>query len=100
MSFIAMLETWLDNSVSDSEFLVEGYQFLRRDRRSRGDGILTYIKSEFACLLRRDLESSSDIFNEILVNRIHGYNGKKIFWSLCIDYRMQINHSMIISKLG
>ena len=41
---LAVTETWLDNSISDSEVMVPGYQLVRRDRNRHGGGIAMYIQ--------------------------------------------------------
>ena len=64
---LSIVETWLDDTVFDSELHVDGYQCCRRDRGSSGGGVAVYIKSEFVSVCRTDLLPSSPNFNEILV---------------------------------
>ena len=52
-------ETWLDDTVMDSELYVNGFNFFRRDRPTgRGGGILVYYKDAVKCSRRIDLEVS------------------------------------------
>ena len=57
--FIAISETWLDNSVPDGAFLTEGYCVaLRADRKDDRDGhggVLILSRSEVQCSPRKDL---------------------------------------------
>ena len=41
---ICVVETWLSNSVSDSEIGLSSYQCVRCDRDRHGGGVLMYIK--------------------------------------------------------
>ena len=42
---IALMETWLDNSISNHDLLPCGYRILRRDRENkRGGGVLLAVK--------------------------------------------------------
>ena len=45
---ICVVETWLSNSVSDSEIGLSNYQCVRCDRDRHGGGVLMYIKSSLA----------------------------------------------------
>jgi len=52
-------ETFLSSSFSDSEFQLKNYQLFRRDRQSNGGGIVVYVKSNYPCIQRHDLEIDS-----------------------------------------
>ena len=67
--FLCLVETWLNSNVLDKELQVDGYNFFRRDRGSRGGGVLLYFKSSFLCTHRMDLAGNSVNFNEILFVR-------------------------------
>ena len=41
-------ETWLDDTVSDSENQIENYNVRRRDRNRRGGGVCVYVRSDLA----------------------------------------------------
>ncbi len=42
---ISVNETWCDETISDSEIELPGYNLLRRDRRRDGGGVALYIKN-------------------------------------------------------
>ena len=43
---ICVTKTWLNSNISISEILNEGYEIFRKDRESRGGGVLVAIKEE------------------------------------------------------
>jgi hypothetical protein len=49
-------ETWLDSTIVDEELLINGYDIFRKDRGSRGGGLLLLIKSDLKGKRRSDLE--------------------------------------------
>ena len=55
----SFVETWLNDKILDSELEVDGYHMFRKDRGSRGEGILVYIRKSFRCSRRLDLESTN-----------------------------------------
>ena len=57
-SIICVSETWLSNHIFDNEILPNGYAIYRKDRSSRGGGILITIKDNLASSL---IPSPSDI---------------------------------------
>lgn len=44
---LAVSETWLDSDISSHAVSIDGYNFLRRDRGSRGGGVAFYISKKF-----------------------------------------------------
>ena len=58
---VAITETWLHNGVSDGEIFPDSYIVHRRDRESRGGGVLLAIKSSSLCFRRCDLETECEI---------------------------------------
>ena len=44
-TFICLTETWLSENVSDGEILPNGFVFYRKDRPTRGGGVLIAVKS-------------------------------------------------------
>ena len=57
-SLIAITETWLNNGVLDGEILPNNYTIYRRDRASRGGGVLLAVNNN---LSSRQFSSSDDI---------------------------------------
>ena len=53
---IAISETWLDDSVFDSELSILNYNIYRRDRNRHGGGVCLYIRSDIAFNTREDLQ--------------------------------------------
>lgn len=53
---ICITETWLDNSVINSEIEIPGYNVIRKDRNKNGGGVCMYIKTCLAFNQRTDLE--------------------------------------------
>ena len=56
--FIAITETWLHNNIDDNELLPNSYNIHRKDRESRGGGVILAVRSNISCFRRRDLEES------------------------------------------
>ena len=48
LACFCITETWLDDTVSDSEIQLENYNERRRDRNRRGDGVCVYVRSDLA----------------------------------------------------
>ena len=42
-----MVESWLDDTILDSEISIQGYSFCRLDRTRHGGGVLIYVKCLF-----------------------------------------------------
>ena len=45
---ISVTETWLDDSVTNSEVQIEGYTVIRKDRNRNGGGVCSYIRDDLA----------------------------------------------------
>ena len=60
---IAITETWLSNSTLNGEILSSNYTIYRRDRASRGGGVLLAVKDH----LSSKLQYSSDVIGSIVV---------------------------------
>ena len=54
---ICVTETWLDESVTNSEIEIKGYQVIRKDRNRSGGGVCMYINTNLAFNQRNDLET-------------------------------------------
>ncbi|PIK48179.1 hypothetical protein BSL78_14971 [Apostichopus japonicus] len=54
-TIIAISETWLDDSVTDTEILLPGYNIIRSDRDRSGGGVCTYIRNNRAYTPQDDL---------------------------------------------
>ena len=57
LDILGIAESWLDDTVSDSEMSLLGYDFFRRDRLHRGGGgIVMYARAECTVTRRQELE--------------------------------------------
>ena len=54
---LAITETWLDNSWTDNELVITGYNLFSRDRKTQGGGIIVYTHNSLCAERRSDLES-------------------------------------------
>jgi hypothetical protein len=70
---LAINETKLDSSISDSEIYIKGYTFIRKDRNRNGGGIAIYIKNNISHFERVDLTLDSGNLEliRIEINRLH-----------------------------
>ena len=50
-------ETWANKEIPDSELEISSYQLFRRDRGSKGGGLLVYARNDVKVLHRPDLDS-------------------------------------------
>lgn len=64
---LGAVETWLDSKVLNEELICDNYVFYRKDRLTRGGGIILYVKDVYRNKRREDLESNCVNQNEILV---------------------------------
>ena len=53
---ISFTETWLNNSVLDEEVSIPGYTIFRKDRGSKGGGVIVYARDDLTVIRRSDLE--------------------------------------------
>ncbi len=58
-SIITLSETWLDNSITDSDISLRGYTIFRRDRNRHGGGVMMYVDQDLPVKRRYDLEHDS-----------------------------------------
>lgn len=68
---LGVTETWLNDSIKDTEILEKGYMIYRRDRVGRvGGGVLLAVKSSFPSRRRIDLETELEmVCVELNLNR-------------------------------
>ena len=46
---VCIVESWLDNSISDNEISIPTYQLFRHDRNRHGGGVAIYVHFSFIC---------------------------------------------------
>ena len=56
---IALTETWLDDSVNDSEISINNYCLIRADRNRQGGGVCLYIRENLTFNPRIDIKTDS-----------------------------------------
>ena len=56
---IALTETWLDDSVNDSEITINNYCIIRADRNRQGGGVCLYIRESLTFNPRIDIKTDS-----------------------------------------
>ena len=54
---MCITETWLDDSVTNNEIEINGYQVIRKDRNRNGGGVCMYIKSCLTFNQRNDVDT-------------------------------------------
>ena len=66
---ISITETWIDDTISNAELKIDGYNILRQDRSRSGGGVCAYIREDLAFNPRTDLfnEHVEAIWFEILL---------------------------------
>lgn len=70
-SIVCLTETWLNDTVIDSEISPAGYALLRKDRRAgRGGGVAVLIKSNLEFSLLPDLPGTETIWCKIYIKGI------------------------------
>ena len=55
-SVIAVSETWMDDSITNGEIRIDGYNIVRKDRDRHGGGVCLYIKDNLPYNPRKDLD--------------------------------------------
>ena len=69
VAIIGITETWLDDTITDNEVKIPGFNILRNDRNRNGGGTCIYIRSDIAFNPRSDLQSNDleAVWTEILL---------------------------------
>ena len=68
-SILGITESWLDDSVPDSEISIDNFSLLRKDRNRNGGGVALYIKNLFAFNVKSDLmlDNLECVMTEVLL---------------------------------
>ena len=85
---IGVSESWLDETVNDSEIAIENYCIYRKDRDRNGGGVCIYVRSDFAFNTRHDLQAPDleAVWIELMLPKT-----KPIL--ICIGYRPPKQHN-------
>jgi hypothetical protein len=79
---IGVSETWLDQSIDDSQLVVPGYSNpLRRDRSRQGGGVMVYLSESVPAKRRVDLELPN---LEIVCVEVQTMNALVLFSIVCV----------------
>ena len=80
----AITESWLENSMADSELNISGYTIFRKDRRlernAKGGGVLLYVRD---CLNAHYATELNDMHNESLWVKIQLSSTRNILDGIC-----------------
>ena len=60
VDFLCISETWLDNTISNSEISTPVYSIVRNDRNREGGGVLMYLREGISYSIRHDIMSCSN----------------------------------------
>ena len=77
-----VVETWLNSKIKDEDIYIENYQTYRRDRGSRGGGIMVNIHNSVPSKRLYELEVTGSNFNEFMVCEC-SFNGNKVIVLTC-----------------
>ena len=69
LDLLCICETWLDDTIQDSEIHVDGFSVVRKDRNRHGGGVLIYVKNgiifrSISCHQQADVEAVFIVINE------------------------------------
>ena len=103
LDIIGVTETWLTDEILTSEFSLEGYTLLRKDRndvaKTRGGGVALYVKNEINIIERDDI--NAQLFPESLWCELV-FKGEKTLLGVC--YRppdsLAVNNEALYSLIN
>ena len=66
---LSITESWLDESHTMESVSIEGYNTVRRDRKTHAGGVLMYVRSDLTYNHRQDLQNDDleDLWIELLL---------------------------------
>ena len=67
LGILCLNETWLDNTITNSQIHIPGYVIERRDRNRCGGGVLMYIREDIDYELRTDIAAVNNLFESLWV---------------------------------
>ena len=77
---LSITESWLEESHTMESISIEGYNIVRRDRKTHAGGVLMYVRSDLAYNHRQDLQNDNleDLWIELLLQDTK----KNIYWNM------------------
>jgi hypothetical protein len=85
-------ETKIDESFPDSQFAVKDYNLFRRDRTSRGGGLVVYVRSDLPCRRMKNLETPT------LETMVIELTLKDKRWAMVAAYRPPSTTDVVFSR--
>ena len=70
-----LTESWLNSSIKDEEIGISGYNIFRKDRSSKGGGVVVFVREDLPIVRRTDLEQCDieSIWLEVTMPRSRGF---------------------------
>ena len=96
IDILAINESKIDDTVSDNEIHINGYNIIRNDRNRNGGGVLMYIRKPLSFSERNDLVP--DLL-EIICVEIKNLHNKSFVYAHGIGRQVRILTCLIILKL-
>ena len=87
-------ETWIDNSIKDSQIFPRGYTIFRNDRNLSGGGVLIAVKNNYIATATPELQTEC----EIVWCKLELVGHKAIY--LCSYYNPRTSNEESINQLG
>ena len=108
---IGMSETWLDDSVTNSELEIDGFRSYRRDRAGRGGAVIVYVSDDVKGMRRHDLENDEmEVVwiqvkmrrRQVLVGNVYRPPGARDTWmdSLAVMLEKVVQEQMTVVMMG
>ena len=88
IDLLAITESKLDDSFTNSQFHRDGFKLYRNDRNKNGGGIMFYVRSDIPHRIRNELNCNTE-FVESLIVETHWKNEK---WLLIVIYNPHKRH--------
>ena len=90
---LSLNETWLNNSILDSELAIPGYNIIRQDRDRFGEGLAVYVAEQLT-YKRFDIFTSHDMeidrHMEAIWLEVHPAKSRKLSFGFFIDHLVMI----------
>ena len=92
---VCIVESWLDDTISDNEIFVQGYSIVRLDHSRHGVGVLIYVKDLFTC---SPLFKGRPLF-ECLIVTINSSPGSSPDFTVALFYRPPSSSPALLDTL-
>ena len=86
LEVLTLSETWLNTTITNAEFVIEGYTLFRQDRlNKRGGGVCAYIPNDIKAFKLREISSvSENLFHQLWL-KLQSKKLKSVV--ICVTYR-------------